>query len=138
MTFCVDASLVLRWMLPEDGRGQAEAWFEQYGDDQLIGPHFLPIEVMSVLRRACRQGVITSEEALEDLALLNKLGLRLVGGSALLERALVLAEELDQPTIYDSIYLAVAEAEGCELWTVDERFAKAAARHSRLRLLGRD
>gem|GEM_PF-6789627 len=34
---------------------------------------------------------------------------------------------LNLPTVYGALYLAVAELEGCELWTADSRFAKLAS-----------
>lgn len=47
-------------------------------------------------------------------------------GSALCERALVIADELKRAAAYDTQYAALAEREGCELWTADERFWNAA------------
>jgi len=38
-----------------------------------------------------------------------------------------MADELGQSTIYDTLYLAVAQRNQCELWTADERFAAAAS-----------
>ena len=42
-----------------------------------------------------------------------------------------------QPAVYDSIYLALAEALDGELWTADERFYRAASpQFSNVRWLG--
>ena len=41
-------------------------------------------------------------------------------------RALELASELQQGAVYDAHYLALAEEFGCELWTADQRFYRAA------------
>ena len=45
-------------------------------------------------------------------------------------RALELAGELGQGAVYDSHYMALAESLGCDLWTADERFFRAATRES--------
>ena len=42
-------------------------------------------------------------------------------------RALELASELGQGAAYDCHYLALAESLGCELWTADDRFHRAAS-----------
>ena len=42
-------------------------------------------------------------------------------------RALQLASQLRQNAAYDAHYLALAESFGCELWTADERFYRAAS-----------
>ena len=47
-----------------------------------------------------------------------------------------MADELGQSTIYDTLYLAVAQRNQYELWTADERFAAAASgRYTFVKLL---
>ena len=46
--------------------------------------------------------------------------------SDLYDRALVLAKSLEQEAAYDALYLALAEAEGCDIWTADRWFVRAA------------
>ena len=41
-------------------------------------------------------------------------------------RALESATDLQQGAVYDAHYLALAEDFGCELWTADQRFHRAA------------
>ena len=48
-----------------------------------------------------------------------------VHDSKLLVRADGLAVEFNQPTIYDALYLAVAETFDCDFWTADETFSHA-------------
>lgn len=127
MSICVDASLAIKWLAHEPGSEQALAWLKAHSGDDLVAPVLLPIEVASVLQQKIRRAEITPEEARRALKLLERLRICLVWDWSLLERALALAKELDQPTAYDTIYLALAEREGCELWTADARFARTAA-----------
>ena len=53
------------------------------------------------------------------------------------QRGLEIANLLQRPAVYDSIYLALAEALGGELWTADRNFFRAAsAEFSNARWLG--
>ena len=59
--------------------------------------------------------------------------------SVLYDRALALAGGLAQNTIHDSLYLALAELWGCEMWTADRRFARASRKRSaKVRCVGDD
>lgn len=136
MTVCADASLVLKWLTYESDSDKAVAWLDAHADDEMIAPAFLPLEVASALRRKTRRDDITPDEGLEALQLLDRLRIRLTWDWALLERAFILAVELDQPTAYDTAYLALAERERCELWTADGRFTRiASSRYPFVRLL---
>ena len=41
--------------------------------------------------------------------------------AGLYNRALAMASELGLTSTYDAVYLALAESEGCEVWTADRR-----------------
>ncbi|MGE5572133.1 MAG: type II toxin-antitoxin system VapC family toxin [Bacteroidota bacterium] len=127
MMVCVDASLVLKWLTYEAGSDEAIAWLGIHADDELIAPAHLPIEVASVLSQKARRGEITHEDGMEALRLLDSLDIRFTWDQELTERAFTLAIELDQPTVYDTAYLALAAREQCELLTADGRFARAAS-----------
>ncbi|MEW6228858.1 MAG: type II toxin-antitoxin system VapC family toxin [Bacillota bacterium] len=136
MTVCVDASLVLKWLTYESDSDKAVAWLDAHAEDEIIAPAFLPVEVASALRQKTRRAEMDPEKGLEALQLLDKLKIRLMWDRALLERAFILAVELDQPTAYDTAYLALAERERCELWMADERFTRIASpRYPFVRLL---
>ena len=80
---------------------------------------------------------MTPEDGQEALDALESVDVRLVWDFELIQRAFHLADELGQSTIYDTLYLAVAEREHCDLWTADARFAAAAsARFPFVRPLG--
>lgn len=127
MIVCVDASLALKWLTRESGSDEALAWLGAHAEDGFIAPVFFPIEVASVLKQKARRNEIAIEECFEALRLLDKLKVRLTWDQALLERAFELAVELDQSTVYDTAYLALAEREQCEFWTADVSFTRAAS-----------
>lgn len=136
MTVCIDASLIIKFLTPEPGSDEVRVWFAGHAEDELLAPHFCVAEVLSALRGKCRSREITPQEARIAANVLEGLDLKLVWRWGLAERALSLSDELEQATVYDSIYLAVAEAAGCEFWTADARFARAAApRYPFVRLL---
>ena len=123
----VDASLALKWLLEEDDSNQAQALLESWGreDRRPAAPHLLPAEVTNALHQQVVKGELTVPRAvtlIDDLrSLVDLHALPHVHG-----RALELASELGQGAAYDCHYLALAEALGCELWTADERFRRAA------------
>jgi predicted nucleic acid-binding protein len=57
--------------------------------------------------------------------------------AATASRGIQIADELGRPSTYDSLYVALAEREDCELWTADERYWNAArAQFPRVRWIG--
>lgn len=127
MTVCVDASLVLKWLTYENDSDKAIAWLNAHAEEEMIAPACLPAEITSALRQKVRRAELSREEGLEALQLLDNLRIRTLWDRELAERAFILAVELDQPTAYDTAYLALAEKERCELWTADARFARTAS-----------
>jgi predicted nucleic acid-binding protein len=137
MMVCVDASLVLKCLIREDGSGRAVQWLKSRADGDLISPPLLQMEVASILRQKMRRGEVPGEHCLEALCLLSALGITYIWDDELLSRAFDMATEMEQLTVYDTAYLALAEREKCELWTADERLVEAASgRHSFVRGLG--
>lgn len=137
MTVCVDASLIVRYLTVEPGTKAATAWFEAHEHEEMIAPAFVTAEVATALLKKTHRGELSDRHRADALAVLARLDLRLAWDFALVKRATELARELDQPAIYDSLYLALAERELCDFWTADARFANAAApHHPRVRLLG--
>jgi predicted nucleic acid-binding protein len=132
----VDASLVVKWVTDEVGSDKALAWLNAHSDEELIAPAFMPAEVASVIRRKSLRGETTMDQGLKALHFLTSLNIKLAWDWALAEKALSLAAELDQPSTYDTAYLALAERERCDLWTADAEFVGAAsARYPFVRLV---
>lgn len=126
---CVDASLVLAWLLPEELSERAfalkELWDEEGVD--LNAPPLLYIEVPSVLRQAIFRGRITPEEGEIALQAFLEMSIRRREPERLLTRSWDIAKSVNAPRLYDMFYLALAEIQGYDLWTADRRLANIAA-----------
>jgi predicted nucleic acid-binding protein len=87
---------------------------------QLAAPHLLDAEVAQVLRRYVMRGELSANEALSVLADLGDLPIVRYPHGPFLERAFELR---DNATIYDALYLALAESLGAPLLTSDKALA---------------
>ena len=65
-TLVIDASVAVKWLLPEDGREEALRLQDLYQDEKidLIAPSLLGVEVANVLWKRARRGDLTSAAAL--------------------------------------------------------------------------
>jgi len=121
----VDASIVLKWVLYEPDSAKAQALLIEWNKKKVatLAPALLIYEVTNTLYRNARKGEITFERAkkAQEEILLAKVALDFSPDFKLSLRAIELADRFNLPATYDSHYLALAEREGCELWTADTR-----------------
>jgi len=135
----VDASLSVKWLVLESDSEEAYVLARSWAESgtQPVAPYLMPVEVANALHRRVIRGEITPEDAGDLLEGLLSSGIELVEPPRIHRDALALARTLGQDAVYDSHYLALAEALDCELWTADRRFHLAAsARFRRVRWLG--
>lgn len=120
---CVDASLVLHLLLPDERGGGVEAQWQAWAltDTEVIGPPLMYAEVTSVIRLRVVTGRLTADEGEEVFAAFNALGITRVDRDDLHLRAWSLAKQYQTRRAYDMMYLALAQLEDLELWTGDER-----------------
>ena len=125
----VDASLVVKWLVEEDDSDKAHATLQSWvaRDVTRIAPHLMPFEVANALHRRVLRGELNAGDGIRMMARLLASRLELHQPPDLHVRALQLASQLKQSAAYDAHYLALAESVGCELWTADERFYRAAS-----------
>ena len=126
----IDASLALSWVAPDeqaspDVRGILAALHN--GEVRLLAPSLWEYEVANALRIGVARRRLAEEEASKALRWLLELGISLHGFHAIAHRAFELALEHDL-TVYDAAYLALAEHQGCPLYTGDKRLAEVARR----------
>ena len=98
-------------------------------------PDLADVETAAVLRKRWIARTITPERlagAIDDLV---ELPFRRYAASPLLHRALELRATV---TVYDAIYVALAEALDCDLLTADSRLARAAGPRCTIRVLPQD
>ena len=125
---CLDASFVLAWLLPPQKTTEIDDLWAGLlkSGDELFGPPLLFIEVTSVLRERCAQRQITSQQAEIAFSIFQSLPIERVWPDDLHTRAWEIAKHLGQRKAYDAHYLALAEIERCELWSMDRRLYNAA------------
>ena len=125
----VDASVAFKWLVEEENSDKATALTRLWDDEgvQLAAPHLMPFEVANALHRRVMRGDLALEVAADLMQDLMSLGVVLHETPNLHRRALELASRLKQGAVYDAHYLALAESLGCELWTADQRFYRAAS-----------
>lgn len=124
----MDASAVAELLL---GRPLARA-VEAYVFDSESGaqaPDLLNVEILHVLRRHERRGVIDPERSRAAISDLSDLPITRYPTIALVERAWALRANL---TAYDAMYVALAEALDAPLVTADARLASAARAHTHI------
>ena len=88
--------------------------------EDLHAPHLIDVEVTQALRSLCARGELGDRRAQEAATDLADLPLFRHSHELLLGRAWELRSNL---TIYDGVYVALAELLEVPLWTLDQRIA---------------
>jgi len=125
MRYVLDANVALKWVLPEADSDKALRLRAdtQAGVHELLAPDVFAVEVAHALARAERKGDIPVGDA--ELHLLNILSTspQFQPSLAILRRALAISSAA-RIGVYDCLYVALAEREGCELVTADDKLVK--------------
>jgi predicted nucleic acid-binding protein len=126
MKYVIDTSVDIKTYVQERDSGKAIQLRNDYhqGVHALIAPDIFPTEMCNVLMILERSGRIKPGEA--DVFFMHSLSELppLLAAIPLLPRALEIAKRFRQ-TVYDCLYIALAEREGCELVTADDKLVKA-------------
>lgn len=132
----VDASVAVRWLVQLPHHEEARALLG--AGNRLLAPEFLPAEVGSALTKMVRAKALTLAEGLEAYQDFFRAPVRMLPVQAVAERAMKLALKHGQ-SLYDCLYLALAESEQGQFATADARFwkaIKATVHGRRVRLIG--
>jgi predicted nucleic acid-binding protein len=125
MTLVPDASVVIKWFVPEAGSDAARALLDAGHD--FVAPDLLFAEVANTLWKKTRLGELSTDEA---AALLEHVGDTAIEGVSirdLVDDALVVAARTGR-TVYDALYLATAVRLQTVMVTADQRLLDAVTR----------
>ena len=127
----VDASALLEFLLQTPLGNRVETRLFRDGDE-FHSPHLVDVEVAQGLRRLVRSGEVSPDRAAEAIADLADLDLHRHAHLDLLTRAWKLRESV---TVYDAMYVALAEALDAPAVTCDTPQAKTPGRHARIEVI---
>ncbi len=116
----VDASVGVKWLVPELGRDLALALLARL---DLAAPDLLKLEIGHLLGKLRRRGEMSPQFIRDAWAEFDELPVQLQPAGHFLDHAFDLSFGLGA-AIDDCVYLAMAEASDDVLVTADERFAR--------------
>lgn len=126
MRYVIDSGIGVKFAIPEINSDKAIRLIEagRQGTHELISADLFPVEVCNALMMAERRARIPVGSA--DLLFQDLLKVAPVLHQAipLLPRALQVAQRF-QRTVYVALFVALAEREGCEFVTADDRLVNA-------------
>lgn len=124
--FVVDASVVIKWFVPEIHSEAARRWLDVSHD--YIAPDLLFPEVGNVVWKKVRRKELEETEGRQLVMDLAQVAVETVATRSLLQDGLALALTAGI-TVYDAMYLTLAVRLETEVITGDERFADKIAEH---------
>ena len=124
MRLVVDASIAVKWLVEEENSEAADNILD--GRHELHAPRLMVSEVGNTLWRKAKMGEIERSLAGALAAAIPEMGVHWSDDEAISADAVRLAVALDR-SVYDCVYLALANRIGATLVTADERFANALA-----------
>lgn len=122
----VDASLVVKALLPNPELQACQAVLVRLKDTPLVAPALWIYEITSAFTKAVQFNQITVEEGRAAIRIALGLGVQVIipdEAQSLLAFSWTL--KLKRASAYDSFYLAIAEALEAELWTADRRLFRS-------------
>jgi predicted nucleic acid-binding protein len=116
--FVVDCGVVLHL---------ASAGIEVSAEHELLAPTLLRSQTLSALHEAAHRGEISPDVALDRLAQIWAMPIRLLGDAVLRRKAWNLAENLGWAETYDAEYVALTQLQADAFVTLDADLARRVA-----------
>jgi predicted nucleic acid-binding protein len=113
--FVVDCGVVLHL---------ASEKIEVPAEHELLAPTLLRSQTLSALHEAVHRGELPADVALDRLARISAMPIRLLGDAVLRRRAWKLAEQLGWAETYDAEYVALTRLQADAFVTLDEELAR--------------
>ncbi len=122
MKYVLDASIALAWVLKNAHTPRAIQLRDEYqnGIHELIAPSHFPGEIASALTKAERQKLIGVGSAHRVVRNLLSTPPVLYATDSLFYRAIDISSQT-RSAYYDCVYVALAEREGCQMVTADDK-----------------
>lgn len=131
---CVDASFMVKLVLPEAGSEQAEALWDRWlaGGILVFAPALMPFEAISAIRKQVQRNLIatTRGEAAVDAFSALAQDIILQPAADLYSAAWSLANRYQRPNLYDAYYVALADSLDCPLWSADDHLRRVMPGHA--------
>ena len=128
--FVVDASLVIKWFIPEIHSVAARRWLDASHD--YLAPDLLFSEAGNAVWKKVRRRELEETEGRQLVTDLAQIAVETVATRSLVDDAVGLALTAGV-TVYDAMYLALAVRLDTAVITGDDRFANKLAEHRLLR-----
>jgi predicted nucleic acid-binding protein len=127
----VDASVAVKWVVDEPFSEQAAAlcYDAIQARERIIAPPHFQSEVVNAIYQRVRATEptkhLTADEARTAVATFLKWPVELLAPAGLYETALDFARTHRLPSVYDSLYLVLAELLDAAFWTADRKLIAA-------------
>ena len=92
---------------------------------ELLAPTLLRSQTLSLLHEAVHQGELPADVALDRLARIGRMKIRLLGDAVLRRRAWELADRLGWASTYDAEYLALTQLQADAFVTLNAKLARS-------------
>lgn len=137
--YVIDASVVVKWFVPEVYSDKATQLLAEFVDEklELTAPDLVVAEVGQTLwKLSVKIGLISIVDATNSYDSLLALELPTEPSVAIAKDALSFATR-ENHSVYDSLYIALAQQHGCDMITADEKLAnKLSSKFPFIRWLG--
>lgn len=122
MKYVLDASIAVKWVLPEPDSPKALSLEAAYRNQvhELLAPDTFPVEVAHALTKAERRNLLLAGEAATRLSQVLAYPPFLHSYLPLLAKAVDMASQA-RIGVYDCLYVALARLEQCRVITADQR-----------------
>jgi len=130
MRWVLDSSVAFKSLVPEQDSRKAVDLVDEFRmfHHDLIAPNVFSYELAHALTRAERQGRLAQGEASFNWTSFMAFPPILFEDSSLIERGIEISSQY-RIGVYDCVYVALAEREGCELLTADAKLVSNLHKH---------
>ena len=131
MKHVVDASVAFKWVVNEPLADKARLLRDDFrnGINDLLAPDIFPAEIGNAILIAERRGIVPSGQGSTLLAdVMTTVPQLHAVLPNLLPRAYAIAAQF-QRTVYDCLYVALAEQEKCDMVTADDKLVNSLQHH---------